>query len=235
MDAVGPEVDIVPGRQIPLQPVRVLVRPNLGEAAPRSRPTGRRRPARARPPAPRLKSSSCATPLRVRRNSGSGLIDGVLREPPISWQRVAELDLKCGRRPGSCGREPVARHPPTGPMLGFMDLAIEEVWPRTHAAVGGLLGCTRPPTWPSRNAAQEPALEGKARSPGDLDAPLTQEPRSDSAFGRLRWLRPTPSKRYRHSGGRITAWSRIARRCWRSTTFPHDTPPWKHSAHVTNF
>ena len=31
MDAVGPEVDIVPGRQIPLQPVRVLVRPNLGE------------------------------------------------------------------------------------------------------------------------------------------------------------------------------------------------------------
>ena len=31
MDAVGPEVDIMPGRQIPLQPVRVLVRPNLGE------------------------------------------------------------------------------------------------------------------------------------------------------------------------------------------------------------
>ena len=31
MDAVGPEVDIVPGRQIPLQLVRVLVRPNLGE------------------------------------------------------------------------------------------------------------------------------------------------------------------------------------------------------------
>ena len=31
VDAVGPEVDVAPGRQIPLQPARVLFRPDLGK------------------------------------------------------------------------------------------------------------------------------------------------------------------------------------------------------------
>ena len=85
-----------------------------------------------------------------------GLIDGV-RESAQSWRELL-LDLK---RRGLAVAPELAI---ADGALGFWK-AIEEVWPRTRSQrCWGAQDRQR-----AQQAAQEPALEGKACSPGDLD------------------------------------------------------------------
>ena len=84
-----------------------------------------------------------------------GLVDGV-RESAQSWKELL-LDLK--RRGLAMGPELAV----AGGALGFWQ-AVEEVWPRTR---GQLLGAQDRQCL--EQAAQQPAIEGQACAPGDLD------------------------------------------------------------------
>ena len=137
-----------------------------------------------------------------------GLVDGV-RESAQSWRELTSNGAGCPNSPSPTARSAsggdrgsVAPDPQPA-LLGAQD--------RQHA----------------QQAAQEPALEGKACSPGlwmaeTRNGLLQTAPSTPSS-------RPTPSSRTR----RPHAWSRIARRCWRSTTFPPSVcaPPTPSKAH----
>ena len=129
-----------------------------------------------------------------------GLIDGV-RESAQSWRELL-LDLK---RRGLAVAPELAI---ADGALGFWK-AIEEVWPRTRSQRCWMHKTTNV----LRQAAQEPALEGKACSRRKSGWP---RPGTTQTAPSTPSSRPAPSNTTR----RPHAWSRIARRCWRSTTFP---------------
>ena len=112
----------------------------------------------------------------------AGLIDGV-RESAQSWRELL-LDLK---RRGLAVAPELAI---ADGALGFWK-AIEEVWPRDPQPA--LLGAQDRQR--AQQAAQEPALEGKACSPGDLDG-RDQEPRRQ----RLRRLHRDLRRQIRQGG-----------------------------------
>ena len=141
---------------------------------------------------------------------------GGVRESAQSWRELL-LDLK---RRGLAVAPELAI---ADGALGFWK-AIEEVCPRPAASA---VGCTRPPTCstscPRAGTRRQSVLSRRSGWP----RPGTTQTAPSTPSSR-----PTPSSTTR----RPHAWSRIARRCWRSTTFPPSigsicAPPTPSKAH----